>query len=236
MGSLGYGASAPTAVDGYAPGLDVETWELQDEYELQSPVSGCPLGVAGVSLRATYLDLMEPSVLPGGFGGLKVKDERGTCMSTLLAFASCRRLRALATTPKPVSTKAWPLEPALDPSKGISLRAWKLRGLRPRTTMGAVVDSDRTTLELSARVPKTLRCRTKCCWSSFLRPLLAVALERDGQHQGRQRAGDSKRQLTCGTAGGASRWGRRPARPRCRPRHPGKGSGVASGAPGRGTG
>lgn len=80
------------------------------------------------------------------------------------------------TTPIPVSTSDWPLEPALDPSSGISLRDWKLRGLRPRTTIGAVVYSVRTTLELSARVPWTLRWRTKCCWSSLRRPLFAVAL------------------------------------------------------------
>lgn len=84
-------------------------------------------------------------------------------MSMLLALASGLMVRALATTPRPVSTSDWPLEPALEPSRGISLRAWKLRGLRPLTTMGAVVDSVRTTFELSVKVPRTLRCRTKCC-------------------------------------------------------------------------
>ena len=98
-------------------------------------------------------------------------------MSILLGFPSCLMLMALAATPSPVSTRACPREPALEPSRGISLRAWKFRGLRPRTTIGAVMDSDTTTLELSERVPKTFKCSTKCCWSSFLRPLLAVALQ-----------------------------------------------------------
>ena len=66
-------------------------------------------------------------------------------------------LKVPATTPRPVSTRACPLEPALDPKRGISLRAWKLRGLRPRTTMGAVVDSVNTTLVLLASVAYTFR-------------------------------------------------------------------------------
>ena len=106
-----------------------------------------------------------------------MKADRGIDMSIPLAFASwCLPLKVPATTPKPDSTSAWPREPALEPSKGISFRAWKFRGLRPRTTMGAVVDSAMTTLELLESVATTLRCKTKCCWSSFLRPLLAVAL------------------------------------------------------------
>lgn len=109
--------------------------------------------------------------------GVKLKSDLGTCMSILLALPSLLRLRALATTPTPVSTNAWPLEPALEPKRGISLRAWKFRGLRPRTTIGDVMASARVTLVLSGNVPNTLRCRTKCCWSSFLRPLLAVALK-----------------------------------------------------------
>lgn len=42
--------------------------------------------------------------------------------------------------------------------------------------MGAVVLSVRTTLDPFVRVPTTLRCSTKCCWSSFRLPLFAVAL------------------------------------------------------------
>lgn len=75
-------------------------------------------------------------------------------MSTLvLGLASCGFMLSVpATTPRPVSTSAWPLEPALEPKSGISLRAWKLRGLRPRTTIGAVVDSVMTVFVLLANV------------------------------------------------------------------------------------
>lgn len=110
----------------------------------------------------TYLDRIELRELACDLGGLNVNEERGTCISMLLAL-SCFKLMALATTPSPVSTKAWPREPALEPSRGISLRAWKLRGLRPRTTIGAVVDSVSTTLLPSESVPWTFRCSTKCC-------------------------------------------------------------------------
>lgn len=116
---------------------------------------------------------------PGILGppALKVNAERGICMSNPLALASCGLIaNGPATMPSPVSTKAWPLEPALDPSRGISFLAWKLRGLRPRTTMGAVVASVSTILLPLANVPTTLRWSTKCCWSSFRRPLFAVAL------------------------------------------------------------
>lgn len=106
-----------------------------------------------------------------------MKADRGRRTSCPLAFASsCLAFNVPATTPRPDSTSAWPRDPALDPSRGISLRAWKFRGLRPRTTMGAVMDSVKTTFELLASVPYTLRCSTKCCCSSFRRPLFAVAL------------------------------------------------------------
>ena len=103
------------------------------------------------------MGVMDPA---GGFGALKVKADRGTCISTLpldLFSCCCFMLSVPATTPRPFSTRAWPLEPALDPSRGISLRAWKFRGLRPRTTIGAVTDSDKVTLELFERVACTLR-------------------------------------------------------------------------------
>lgn len=79
-------------------------------------------------------------------------------MSNPLALASCGlAANGPATMPSPVSTKAWPLDPALDPNRGISFLAWKLRGLRPRTTMGAVVDSVSTILLPLAKVATTLR-------------------------------------------------------------------------------
>lgn len=111
-------------------------------------------------------------------GGLNVNDERGICMSILPRLLASPGLtfKALAITPTPVSTRAWPREPALEPRSGISLRAWKFRGLRPRTTIGPVVVSDKTTLLPSDKVPNTLRCKTKCCWSSLRLPLFAVAL------------------------------------------------------------
>jgi len=68
----------------------------------------------------TYLDRIELRELACDLGGLNVNEERGTCISMLLAL-SCFKLMALATTPSPVSTKAWPREPALEPSRGISL-------------------------------------------------------------------------------------------------------------------
>lgn len=70
----------------YESGASVEgAWELQEGYEL---------------------DLMEFMLELCGFGGLNVKADLGTCISMLLGFPSCLRLRALATTPKPVSTRA----------------------------------------------------------------------------------------------------------------------------------
>ena len=84
-------------------------------------------------------------------------------MSTPLGFSPGFAARGPATIPRPVSTRAWPREPALDPRRGISLRAWKFRGLLPRTTIGAVVDSVNTDLDPFAKVPTTFKCRTKCC-------------------------------------------------------------------------
>ena len=130
------------------------------------------------SKSATYLDLKELTWPGAGLDGLNVNEERGICMSILprLLVSPCLTFKALAITPTPVSTRAWPRDPALEPRSGISLRAWKFRGLRPRTTIGAVVDSDKTTLLPSDKVPNTLRCNTKCCCSSLRLPLFAVAL------------------------------------------------------------
>lgn len=106
------------------------------------------------SYPSTYLDRRAFDWLAVDLGELNVNADRGACMSKLPPrLLSDLEERALAITPTPVSTRAWPREPALDPRRGISLRAWKLRGLRPRTTMGDVMDSVRTTLLLSARVP-----------------------------------------------------------------------------------
>jgi hypothetical protein len=143
--------------------------------------SGCKLVIhicPGRLVGRTHLDRIGPNWVPGIFGALKVKAVRGSCASMPLGLASwCFALKGPATTPNPVSTRACPREPALDPNRGISLRAWKLRGLRPRTTIGAVVDSVRTVLVPLANVATTFRCSTKCCWSSFRRPLFAVALQ-----------------------------------------------------------
>lgn len=111
----------------------------------------------------TYFDRIDIG-LWGSFGALKVKAVRGKSRFSGLVFESWGFAdNGPATIPSPVSTRAWPLEPALDPNSGISFLAWKFRGLRPRTTMGAVVLSVRTTLEPFVRVPTTLRCKTKCC-------------------------------------------------------------------------
>lgn len=127
--------------------------------------------------QSTHFDRILAIGLPGIFGALNVNAVRGNSMFSGLAFTSCGLIaRGPATMPSPVSTRAWPLEPALEPSSGISFLAWKFRGLRPRTTMGAVAASVSTTLEPFANVPITFRCTTKCCCSSFLLPLLAVAL------------------------------------------------------------
>lgn len=116
--------------------------------------------------------------LVGNFGALNVNAVLGSSIFSGLALTSWGFIvRGPATMPKPVSTRACPLEPALDPRRGISFLAWKFLGLRPRTTMGAVVASVSTTLDPFVRVPITFRCTTKCCCSSFLLPLFAVALD-----------------------------------------------------------
>ena len=69
-----------------------------------------------------------------------------------------------------------PLRPvALSPT-GRSFRCWKFLGLRPRTTMAADLASAMVTLSPDDKVATSLRRATKCCWSSFRRPLLAVAI------------------------------------------------------------
>ena len=138
--------------------------------------------------------------LPGNFVALNVKAVRGSSKLSALAFGSPGLMvKGPATIPSPVSTSAWPLDPADDPRRGISFRAWKFRGLRPRTTIGAVVASRSTALLPFARVATILRWSTKCCCNSFLLPLLAVALYMQSswlaRHGGRRdrRMGDPRR-------------------------------------------
>lgn len=115
--------------------------------------------------------------LVGSLGpDVKVKADLGTSMFNALALSCGLIAKGPATIPSPVSTSACPLDPALEPKSGISFLAWKFLGLRPLTTMGAVVASVRTIFVPFASVPTTLRWSTKCCWSSFRRPLFAVAL------------------------------------------------------------
>lgn len=100
------------------------------------------------------------------FGAVKVKADRGTSkLETrgLESYGGLFKMTAWATIPWPVSTKVCPREPALDPSRGISFLAWKFRGLLPRTTIGAVVSSERTSFCPLASVPWSFRCSTKCC-------------------------------------------------------------------------
>lgn len=78
--------------------------------------------------------------------------------------------------PATVFTSGGPPREAEEPKRGISFLDWKFLGLRPRTTMGAVVVSQTLTFASFARVATTSRCKVKCCWSSRLRPLLAVAI------------------------------------------------------------
>ncbi len=125
----------------------------------------------------TYLDRIAMGLVGILGPALKVKAVLGSSMFRVLALSCGLIDKGPATMPRPVSTRACPREPALDPSRGISFLAWKFRGLLPRTTIGAVVDSVRTALDPLDSVPTTLRCSTKCCWSSFRRPLFAVALQ-----------------------------------------------------------
>lgn len=112
----------------------------------------------------TYFDLILVMGLAGNLGALNVNAVRGSSIFSGRALTSCGLMDSdPATIPSPVSTKACPRDPALDPSSGISLRAWKLRGLRPRTTIGAVVASLSTTFEPFVSDAITLRCTTKCC-------------------------------------------------------------------------
>ena len=130
----------------------------------------------GFGKELTYFDLIVIG-LPGIFEALNVKAVRGNSRFSPRTLESCGFTASdPATMPSPVSTSACPRDPALDPKSGISFLAWKFRGLRPLTTIGAVVDSVRMTLVPFASVPTTFRCSTKCCCSSFLLPLLAVAL------------------------------------------------------------
>jgi len=62
-----------------------------------------------------------------------------------------------------------------DPFTGVSFLDLKLRGLLPRTITGPDVTSHRQTLPPVASVAINLRRTTKCCCSSFRRPLFAVA-------------------------------------------------------------
>lgn len=130
----------------------------------------------GFGKELTYFDLIVIG-LPGIFDALNVNAVRGNSRFIPRTLVSCGfTAREPATMPSPVSTRAWPRDPALDPRSGISFLAWKFRGLRPLTTIGAVVDSVRTTFVPFVSVPTTFRCSTKCCCSSFRLPLLAVAL------------------------------------------------------------
>ena len=113
-------------------------------------------------LGSAYLDLkLAKWLLLGTFGGLKVNSDRGSCISIVGWGCLVSALGGLtggpAITPTPDSTRTCPLEPVLEPSKGISFRVEKFRGLRPRTTMGAVVDSAKQTFELLLSVAIAFR-------------------------------------------------------------------------------
>ena len=57
-----------------------------------------------------------------------------------------------------------------------SLRCWKFLGLRPRTTMADDLISAIETLSPVDKVATRFSLATKCCCSSFRRPLFAVAI------------------------------------------------------------
>ena len=57
-----------------------------------------------------------------------------------------------------------------------SLRCEKFLGLRPRTTMAADLTSAIETLSPVDKVATSFSLATKCCCSSFRRPLFAVAI------------------------------------------------------------
>ena len=69
------------------------------------------------------------------------------------------------------------------PLMGRSLRAWKLRGLLPRTIIAPECTSHIGTLTPLARVAITFNRTTKCCCSSFLLPLFAVAIRNCSRFQ-----------------------------------------------------
>lgn len=60
--------------------------------------------------------------------------------------------------------------------RGTSFLAAKLRGLLPRTITAPERDSAIENFSPVDTVAITFRCSVKCCCSSFLRPLLAVAI------------------------------------------------------------
>jgi hypothetical protein len=94
------------------------------------------------------------------FGAVNVNADLGTSRLDrrgLESYGGLLRMTACATMPWPVSTRVCPREPALDPSSGISFRAWKFRGLLPRTTIGAVVISESTSFCPLANVPWSFR-------------------------------------------------------------------------------
>lgn len=64
----------------------------------------------------------------------------------------------------------------LSPPTARSFLCWKLRGLRPRTTIAADLASAMETLLPFESVATSLSVAMKCCWSSLRRPLLAVAI------------------------------------------------------------
>ena len=62
------------------------------------------------------------------------------------------------------------------PFKGRSFRDWKFLGLRPRTIIAPDCTSHIDILPPVASVASTFSRTTKCCCSSFRRPLFAVAI------------------------------------------------------------
>lgn len=105
---------------------------------------------------STYLERICIGLWGICFGAVNVKADRGTSRLDRRgreSYGGLFRITAWATIPCPVSTSVCPREPALDPKSGISFLAWKFLGLLPRTTMGAVVNSERTSFCPFARVP-----------------------------------------------------------------------------------
>ena len=69
---------------------------------------------------STHLDRIDIGL--GGILGVavNVNDERGISRAIALAFSCVFTVRGPATIPMPVSTRACPLDPALEPKRGIS--------------------------------------------------------------------------------------------------------------------